>query len=171
MIEDFDGQAPRIDAGAWIHTSAVLIGDVTIEEGASIWPMAVLRGDMGPIQVGRDSNLQDGVICHDTTDRSQTLVGQRVTIGHRAILHGCQIHDDCLIGMGSIVMDNVVVGEGSFVAAGTLLPPGKVIPPRSFVMGSPGRVIRAVGEREREQIAFSWEHYRERMRLWLGSRA
>lgn len=168
MLEEFAGQRPRLAPGAWAHASAVLIGDVTVEEGASIWPVSVLRGDMGPIRIGRDSNLQDGVICHDTTDRSETVVGERVTVGHRALLHGCRIGDDCLVGMGSIVMDNVVLGEQCFVAAGTLLPPGKVIPARSFVMGSPGRVVRQVGERELEQIAFSWKHYRERMREWLA---
>jgi carbonic anhydrase/acetyltransferase-like protein (isoleucine patch superfamily) len=169
LIQDFSGQRPQIAPGAWAHDSAVLIGDVTLEEGASVWPVSVLRGDMGPIRVGRDSNLQDGVICHDTTDKSETVVGSRVTVGHRAILHGCRIGDDCLVGMGSIVMDNVVIGEGSFVAAGTLLPPGKVIPARSFVMGSPGRVVRTTEARELEQIAFSWQHYRDRMRVWLAS--
>lgn len=166
MIEAFDGQTPRIAPSAWVHPSAVLIGEVILEEGASIWPTAVLRGDMGLIHIGRDSNLQDGVICHDTTDRSQTRVGERVTIGHRAILHGCIIEDDCLIGMGAIVMDNVIVGKGSFVAAGTLLPPGRVIPPGSFVMGSPGRVMRPVTPKDTEQISYSWRHYRERMQLW-----
>jgi carbonic anhydrase/acetyltransferase-like protein (isoleucine patch superfamily) len=168
MLEEFSGFVPRLEPGAWAHPSAVLIGDVVIGAGASVWPVAVLRGDMGPIRIGAGSNVQDGTICHDTTDRSETVVGERVTIGHRAILHGCRVGDDCLIGMGAILMDNVVIGAGSFVAAGTLLPPGKEVPPGSFVMGSPGRVVRPVGEREIESIAYSWEHYRERASAWLA---
>ncbi|MEQ1505673.1 MAG: gamma carbonic anhydrase family protein [Myxococcota bacterium] len=167
MIQEFAGLVPRIVPGGWVHDSAVVIGDVVVEAGASVWPMVVLRGDMGPVRIGRDSNVQDGTIAHDTTDRSETVVGDRVTIGHRAVLHGCRIGDDVLIGMGSIVMDNVIVGAGSFVAAGTLLPPGKVIPPGSFVKGWPGRVERAVGPKEAEQIAFSWTSYREKLRIWL----
>jgi carbonic anhydrase/acetyltransferase-like protein (isoleucine patch superfamily) len=167
MVQEFNGLVPRVHVGAWVHESAVVIGDVLLEEGVGIWPTAVLRGDMGPIRIGRDTNLQDGAICHDTTDRSETTVGARVTVGHRAILHGCRIGDDCLVGMGSIVMDNVVVGAGSFVAAGTLLTPGKVIPPGSLVMGSPGRVVRPVSEDETRQIAFAWRSYRDKLTVWL----
>lgn len=167
MVQDFAGLAPRIHPGAWVHDSAVVIGEVILEEGVSVWPTAVLRGDMGPIRVGRDSNVQDGAICHDTTDRSETTIGARVTVGHRAILHGCRVGDDCLIGMGSVVMDNVVVGEGSLVGAGALIPPGKIIPPRSLVLGSPGRVVRSVTEDEARQIAFGWRSYREKLAVWL----
>jgi carbonic anhydrase/acetyltransferase-like protein (isoleucine patch superfamily) len=167
VVEAFDGFVPIVAPGAWVHPSAVLIGQVEVADGASVWPTCVLRGDMGPIRVGRDSNLQDGTICHDTTDRSQTVVGERVTIGHRALLHGCAIEDDCLVGMGSIVMDNAVVGAGSFVAAGSLVTPGTVIPPGSFVRGAPARVIRPVSERDIESIAYSWRHYRDTMRKWL----
>ena len=168
MMEPFGGFAPRLAADAWAHDSAVLIGDVIVGARSSVWPTAVLRGDMGPIRVGEDSNIQDGTICHDTTDRSETWVGDRVTVGHRAILHGCRIGDDCLIGMGAIVMDNVTIGAGSFVAAGTLLPPNKVVAPGSFVMGSPGRTLRPVGDRELQAIAYSWAHYRDRARAWLA---
>jgi gamma-carbonic anhydrase len=167
MVQDFAGLVPRVHPGAWVHDSAVIIGDVTLDEGVGIWPTAVLRGDMGPIRVGRDTNLQDGAICHDTTDRSETTIGARVTVGHRAILHGCRVGDDCLVGMGAIVMDNVVIGEGSFVAAGSLIPPGKVIPARSFVLGTPGRVVRPVTEEETRQIAFAWRTYRDKLTAWL----
>lgn len=171
MLQAFGGHTPKLHPRSWAHERAVLIGEVELAEGVSVWPGAVLRGDMGPVRIGRDSNLQDGVICHDTTDRSTTVVGQRVTVGHRAILHGCRIEDDCLIGMGAIVMDNAVIGEGSFVAAGTLIPPGKQIPPGSFVMGSPGRVVRGVGQREREWIAFSWRSYTDKLEAWLSAGA
>ena len=149
MLQSFEGVEPVLHPGAWAHECAVLIGDVELAPGASVWPGAVLRGDMGPVRVGRDSNLQDGVICHDTTDLSETVVGERVTVGHRAVLHGCRIENDCLVGMGAIVMDNVVVGTGSFVAAGALIPPGRVIPPGSFVLGVPGKVVRSVRDASR----------------------
>lgn len=168
MIQEFGGYTPRIAHGAWAHETAVLIGDVAVDEGVSVWPMVVLRGDMGPIRIGRDSNIQDGTICHDTTGESVTTVGARVTVGHRVILHGCSIGDDCLVGMGSIVMDGVVLGPKTFVAAGTLIPPGKIIPGGSFVMGSPGRITRSVGPREIEQIAHAWTTYRDRLQVWLA---
>ncbi|MEQ1572486.1 MAG: gamma carbonic anhydrase family protein, partial [Myxococcota bacterium] len=169
VIQPFGGFVPQVSAGAWVHESAVLIGQVELADGVSVWPTVVLRGDMGPIRVGRDTNLQDGTIAHDTTDRSETVVGERVTVGHRAVLHGCRIGDDCLVGMGSIVMDNAVVGAGSFVAAGSLVTPNTVIPPGSFVRGAPAKVIRPVEPRDTEAIAYSWKHYRDVMRQWMGS--
>jgi carbonic anhydrase/acetyltransferase-like protein (isoleucine patch superfamily) len=167
MLQAIGELAPQLAEGAWAHEGAWLIGDVRLARGASVWPTAVLRGDMGPIVIGEDSNVQDGSVLHDTTDLSETVVGKRVTIGHRVILHGCHIDDDCLVGMGAIVMDNVRVGAGSFIAAGALVPPGKVIPPGSLVMGSPGRVVRSVGAREAEQIAFAWRSYRDKVAAWL----
>ncbi|MCB9684333.1 MAG: gamma carbonic anhydrase family protein [Alphaproteobacteria bacterium] len=168
MVESFDGRTPRIHERAWVHESAVVIGEVELAEGVSVWPTAVLRGDMGPIRVGRDSNIQDGAICHDTTDFSETVIGERVTVGHRAILHGCRIGNDCLVGMGAIVLDRADIGDGSLVAAGSVVTPGKVFPPGSFILGSPARVLRPMTDRDREMIAFGWTSYRDRLRLWLG---
>ena len=168
MLQPFAGVHPRVHPTAWVHDTAVLIGDVVLDAGASVWPTAVLRGDMGPIRVGPNANLQDAVVCHDTTDRSQTVIGARVTVGHRAILHGCRVHDDVLIGMGAIVMDNVEVGHGSFIAAGTLIPPGRTIPPGSFVMGTPGRIVRPVRDTEQRQIAFAWRTYADKAQEWLA---
>ncbi|MEO0603804.1 MAG: gamma carbonic anhydrase family protein [Myxococcota bacterium] len=168
MIQAFEGHTPRLDPGSWAHESAVLIGDVHLAAGASVWPTSVLRGDMGPIRVGRNSNIQDGTICHDTTDLSETIVGDRVTVGHRVVLHGCRIEDACLIGMGAIVMDNVVVGKGSFVAAGALVPPGRIIPPGSFVVGLPARVVRPVGPAEVEMIDHGWRSYARKLAKWLA---
>jgi carbonic anhydrase/acetyltransferase-like protein (isoleucine patch superfamily) len=108
----------------------------------------VLRGDQGSIVVGEGSNLQDGTIAHATGGLSTTHVGARCTIGHRVLLHGCRVEDDCLIGMGAILLDNCVIGAGSIVGAGALVPKGKVIPPRSLVLGIPGKVIRAVTDAE-----------------------
>jgi len=167
MIQPFGGHTPQLAPGSWAHESAVLIGEVHLAPGASVWPTAVLRGDMGPIRVGRDSNIQDGTICHDTTDLSQTVVGERVTVGHRVILHGCHIEDECLIGMGAVVMDNVVVGRGSFVAAGALIPPGRIIEPGSFVVGLPARVVRGVGPAELEMIEQGWRSYQRKLAAWL----
>lgn len=161
MIEPLEELTPLIHPSAWVHPSAVVIGEVELGPNVSIWPTAVLRGDMGLIRFGADSNLQDGAVCHNTSGKSETLIGERVTVGHRAILHGCIVEDDCLIGMGAIVMDNARVGAGSFVAAGAVIPPGKVIPPGSLVMGLPGKVVAPAGERERRAIAYSWRHYRE----------
>lgn len=161
MIEALGSLVPEVDPSAWVHASAVLIGEVRLGPRVTIWPTAVLRGDMGLIAVGADSNLQDGVICHDTAGRSETIVGERVTVGHRAVLHGCIVGDDCLVGMGAIVMDGATVGAGSFVAAGAVIPPGTAIPEGSFVMGMPGRVVRPCGEREAKAIAYSWRHYVE----------
>ena len=123
MIEALEGLVPVVHPTAWVHPSAVLIGEVELGPNVSIWPTAVLRGDMGLIRFGADSNLQDGAVCHNTSGRSETLIGERVTVGHRAILHGCIVEDDCLIGMGAIVMDNARIGAGSFVAAGAVVPP------------------------------------------------
>lgn len=168
MIQAFGGLSPVIDAGAFVHASAVLIGDVRLAAGSSVWPGAVLRGDMGPIILGEGSNLQDGTICHDTGGISETVIGRRVTVGHRVILHGCVVEDDCLVGMGAIVMDNAVIGAGSFVAAGSLIPPGRVIPPGSFVVGSPAVVKRTCGPREAEAIAEGWRVYAEKAQQWLA---
>lgn len=170
MIERRGDLVPSIHPLAWVHEQALLIGDVSVEEGASIWPFVVLRGDMGPIRIGRNSNIQDGTIGHDTlrwesTDAAHpgsiTQVGERVTVGHRVILHGCTVGNDVLVGMGSILLDNVVVGDECLIGAGTLLLQGTVIPPGSMVVGSPGRVLRPIGARERSAIQHAWRSYLE----------
>jgi carbonic anhydrase/acetyltransferase-like protein (isoleucine patch superfamily) len=163
MIEAHGGHRPQVDPTAWIHPSAVVIGEVVLGPQVSIWPTAVLRGDMGLIVIGEASNVQDGAICHDTGGRSETRVGRWVTIGHRAILHGCVIGDRCLIGMGAIVMDNAVIGEGSLIGAGAVVPPGKVIPPGSVVLGTPGRVVRSAGPVESEMIDGGWRAYVDKL--------
>ncbi len=158
-VEPFDGHHPVIDPSAWVHKSAVIIGQVTLGARCSVWPHATLRGDEGFIRVGDDTNIQDGTTVHMTGGESDTIVGSRVTVGHNCILHGCTVEDDVLIGMGSLVMDGVVVGTGSYVGAGTLITGGKIIPPGSMVFGNPMRIMRAVDAREREWIAYAWKHY------------
>ena len=150
---------PTIHPLAFIHSAAHVIGDVTIAAGASVWPTCVLRGDTAPIVVGEDSNVQDGTIVH--VDRGvPCAIGARVAIGHRAIVHGATVQDDCLIGMGAIVLNRVVVGRGSIVGAGAVCTEGMIIPPNSLVVGVPGRVIRETTEAERERIAQTVESYR-----------
>lgn len=169
MLQEFQGMMPHLHETAWAHEGAWLIGDVELAAGASVWPTAVLRGDMGPIRIGENSNIQDGAICHDTANMSQTIVGARVTVGHRAILHGCVVEDDCLIGMGAIVLDGAIIGKGSVIGAGALVTMNKVIPPGSMVLGSPGKVVREVSDKERGWVEYSWRIYAEKATLWLQS--
>jgi len=135
-----------------------VLGDVTLGPQSSVWYGCVLRGDMAPIVVGECSNVQDGTIVH-VDEGKPARIGARVGIGHRAIIHGCTIEEDCLIGMGSILLNDVVVGTGSVIAAGAVVREGMVIPPRSLVMGVPGRVVRQVDEALTARIRGTWEHY------------
>ena len=159
MIQSFAGHHPQLHASVWVHETAVVIGEVILEQDVTVWPTVVLRGDVGLLHIGASSNLQDGVIVHATSGRSTTRIGQRVTVGHRAVLHGCTVEDDCLIGMGAMILDNARVGAGCFIGAGALVSPGMVVPPHSLVLGLPGRVVRTVGDAEVTTIAQSWEHY------------
>lgn len=147
-VLSYQGMAPRLGERVYLADTAVVIGDVEIADQASIWFGAVLRGDVGPIRIGRRSNIQDQCAVHTTGGVSRAIVGEDVTVGHGCILHGCQVGDRVLVGMGSILLDNVVVGEDSVIGAGTLLTARTVIPPRSLVMGRPGRVVRQVTEEE-----------------------
>ncbi len=159
MIHDLDGKSPLIDPEAFVHPDATVIGDAVIKARASIWPTTVLRADMGKIVIGEDTSVQDGTIVHLTEGWSETIVGARVTVGHRVILHGCTVGDDCLIGMGSILLDNAKVGSGSLVAAGSLVPVGMEIPENSFVRGSPATVVGPVKEHHKAMIAGGWRTY------------
>jgi carbonic anhydrase/acetyltransferase-like protein (isoleucine patch superfamily) len=151
MILSYRGRVPRIAASAFIAGSADIIGDVEIGENSSIWFTSVLRGDVEPIRVGANSNVQDGSIVHAMSG-SPTTIGKWVTIGHRAILHGCTVEDHCLIGMGAVLLNNVRVGEGLIIAAGALVAEDTVVPPRSLYMGFPARFKRQLTEAERPVI-------------------
>ena len=148
----------HIHPSAFIAPGAVVLGDVTLGPRASVWYGAVLRADMAAIVVGEATNLQDGTIVHVDAGRP-TRIGARVGVGHRAILHACSVEDDCLIGMGSIVLNDVHIGTGSVVAAGAVVPEGTRIPPGSLVLGVPARVTRAVDDALRERIRETWQHY------------
>ena len=152
--------SPKIHPAAWVDETAVVIGEVILAEKVSVWPTSVLRGDQGLIQIGAESNIQDGTIVHSTGGLSTTLVGERCTIGHRVLLHGCTIEDDCLIGMGAIVLDNAVIGRGSIVGAGALVTANSIIPPNSMVLGIPAKVVKTLTPEAQEKwIAHGHEEY------------
>ena len=142
----------RIHPTSYIHPRAFVCGDVTLGPRVSVWPMAVIRGDTAAITIGADSNVQDGTIIH-VDHGVPTVIGERVAIGHRAILHGCTVADDCLIAMGAILLNGVEVGSGSIIAAGAVCPEGLVVPPNSLVMGLPARVVKPTTPEMRERIA------------------
>jgi carbonic anhydrase/acetyltransferase-like protein (isoleucine patch superfamily) len=134
------------------------MGDVTLGEEASVWYQAVVRGDMAPIVIGAHSNIQDGTIVH-VDEGVPCSVGQRVGVGHRVVLHGCTVGNDCLIAMGSVLLNGVIIGAGSVVAAGAVVPEGMQVPPRSLVMGVPGRIVRQVDDSLARRISATWKHY------------
>lgn len=150
MTKEFEGQQPELDPKSFIADGAQVIGKVKMKEFSSIWFNTVARGDVNRIEVGRYSNVQDGSVVH-VTDDFPTIIGDYVTVGHGAILHGCTIEEHCLIGMGAIVLSGAVIGTGSIVAAGALVREKQVIPPHSLVVGVPGKVVKS-SEGEAEQI-------------------
>jgi carbonic anhydrase/acetyltransferase-like protein (isoleucine patch superfamily) len=159
MIRPFRGVYPQIPDSAYVDMSAQVIGDVHLGEQASVWCNAVLRGDMFYIRIGDRTNIQDNCVVHTRTGSHPTVLEEEVTVGHSVTLHGCYVERGALIGIGSIVLDDVRVGAQSLVAAGSLLSPGTVIPPRSLVMGAPGRVKRPLTEEEVVGLEAFWKNY------------
>ncbi|MFW5787735.1 MAG: gamma carbonic anhydrase family protein, partial [Halanaerobiales bacterium] len=151
MIYEMEGKEPRLEEEVFVADGSKIIGNVKIEYGASIWFNSVIRGDLGPIKIGSKTNIQENSTLHVDEGKPLTI-GNYVTVGHGAILHGCTVKDNCLIGMGSTILNDAVVGENSIIGAGTLLPENKIIPPNSLVMGVPGRVRREITEKEIEEI-------------------
>jgi gamma-carbonic anhydrase len=148
-VYELKGVVPRLGRDVFVADGARVIGDVHLGDEASVWFGAVLRGDYMPVRVGARTNIQDNAVVHITSGQAGATLGDDVTVGHAAIVHGCTIERGCLIGMGSIVLDGAVVGEGSFVAAGSLVTPGTIIAPHSFVLGRPAKAMRPVNDRER----------------------
>jgi len=148
MILEHNGIAPQIDPSVFLAPSACVIGDVQIGEKSSLWFNVLVRGDVNYIRIGKRTNIQDGTVIHVTHKTHPTVIGDDVSVGHSVTLHGCNIQDRCLIGIGAIILDGVEVGESSMVAAGSLLTPGTKIPPRSLVMGSPARVKKELTDTE-----------------------
>lgn len=164
MILEYKGVTPQLDASVFVAPSACVIGDVHVGEKSSLWFNVVVRGDVNFIRIGSRTNIQDGSIIHVTRDTHPTVIGDDVSVGHSVTLHGCTVHDGCLVGIGAIVLDGAVIGASSLIAAGSLVSPGTQIPPRSLVMGSPGRVKRLLTEdecRNMQSIAERYLQYQE----------
>jgi gamma-carbonic anhydrase len=159
MLRPYRGVTPRVHETAYIDSSAQVIGDVEIGEASSIWMNAVVRGDVNWIRIGARSNVQDGTVVHVMLGTHPTTIGDDVTIGHGAIVHGCTLQDRILVGMGAILLNGVTVGADSIVAAGTLLAEGTTVPPRSLVMGSPGKVRRELTDADVATIRTYAERY------------
>jgi carbonic anhydrase/acetyltransferase-like protein (isoleucine patch superfamily) len=165
MFRSFQKDAPRVHATAFVHDSAEVIGRVVIQKQASIWPLVVLRGDIEPITIGEGSNIQDSTVMH-TSHGIPVVLGKGVTIGHGAIIHGARIGDYCLIGMGAILLDGCVVGKECLIGAGALVSEGMRIPPRSLVLGIPGRIKRSLRPKElallhkrpKDYVRYAQEH-------------
>lgn len=165
-VARFLGAAPSIHRSAYVAPGAVVIGDVTLGEESSVWPTAVLRGDINRIVLGARSNVQDGAVIH-LADDFGTTIGELVTVGHRAILHACTVSDEVLIGMGAIVLDGAEIGARSIIGAGALVTGGKKIPPGSLVLGSPAAVTRALSSDEQAGIRVWAERYVQLSRIYL----
>jgi carbonic anhydrase/acetyltransferase-like protein (isoleucine patch superfamily) len=152
MLRPFKSVMPDVDASAYVDESAQIIGDVVIGAESSIWMNVVVRGDVHHIRIGRRTNVQDLTMVHVMRGTHPTHIGDEVTIGHSAVIHGCTIEDRCLIGMGAILLNGCTIGADSIVAAGTLVPEGMRVPPGSLLMGAPARTKRALDDNERRSI-------------------
>ena len=159
MLLALDGVAPTVDPSAYIQSSARVVGDVHIGPSSSVWFHAVIRGDGHHVRIGARSNVQDNATIHVTTARHPTVIGDDVTIGHNAVLHGCTVGSRCLIGIGAIVLDRCVIGDECLIGAGTLVTPGTTVEPGHLVLGNPGRVVRPITDAERQHLKQSAAGY------------
>ncbi len=167
MIRSFLGISPSLHPTSWVAPSADVLGKVTIGEESSIWFQCVLRGDVNSITIGKNVNIQDMTLVHVARDLYPVVIGDYVSIGHHATIHGCTLRDHSFVGMGAMIMDDVEIGEWSFVGAGSLVPPGKKIPPGVLIIGSPAKIIRDITDKEREIItrtATNYVKYKENYR-------
>jgi carbonic anhydrase/acetyltransferase-like protein (isoleucine patch superfamily) len=174
-VRRFEGHQPAIHAGVYIDEQALVVGEVSIGTDSSVWPMSVVRGDVNSIEIGERTNIQDGSVLHVTHDSEYAeggnplVIGSDVTVGHKVILHACQVEDGCLIGMGAIVLDGAVVRTGSMVGAGALVPPGKVLESGYLYLGSPVKQVRELSDREKRFLKYSAAHYVRLKNRHLGS--
>ena len=165
MIYNFNNISPKIDKDSWFAPNSVLIGNVTLKKDANVWFNATLRGDVEPITIGEGSNIQDGSVIH-TDPGCPTIVGKGVTIGHMVMLHGCEIADDCLIGIGSTILNKTKIGKNCIIGANALVTENKIIPERSLVLGSPGKVVRQVTDEEIKHIKENARDYVENFKKY-----
>ena len=176
-IESYLDRFPRIDPTAFVHASAVVNGKVSIGAHSSIWPMVTIRGDVNEIRIGQSTNIQDGSVLHVTADSKYDpggfplIIGDHITVGHKVILHGCTIEDYCLIGMGSIIMDNVTIRTKALIGAGSLVPPGKTLVGGGLWLGSPVKRIRSLTAQELKILEYSANHYVELKNTYLTSQS
>jgi carbonic anhydrase/acetyltransferase-like protein (isoleucine patch superfamily) len=175
MIRSHGDKSPSIGSDSYVDESAVVIGDVVIGNHSSVWPLCVIRGDVNIIRIGDHSNIQDGSVLHvshqgEFNPRGAELhIGNLVTVGHKTLLHGCRIGNQCLIGMGSIVMDNAVVEDRVMIGSGSLVPPGKVLQSGYLYLGNPVQQKRKLSESEIEYLAYSAGHYVSLKQQHLGT--
>ncbi len=168
MIQSFIHRSPKIDASNFIAENAAVIGDVHLGRDASVWFSATVRGDVHRIRIGNRSNIQDNAVVHVTHHTSPTTIGDNVTVGHSAVVHGCTIQDRVLVGMGAIILDHANIGSDSIIGAGALVTGGKEIPPRSMVIGSPARVVRELTDEEVATIMNYANNYVRYKNVYLG---
>src|SRR3984885_1840166 len=168
MIRSYQGKTPIIAAGCYIDPSAQVIGDVELGPQASIWMNAVVRGDVNSIRIGPKSNVQDCAVLHGMRYRYPVIIGEMVTIGHNATVHGCVVEDAVLIGIGAIILNNARIGEGSIIAAGAVIPEQTVIPPNSLVAGVPGKVKKTLGDEDRKMILMYAQNYLDYTAIYLS---
>ncbi|RZL88731.1 MAG: gamma carbonic anhydrase family protein [Variovorax sp.] len=162
-LYELDGNAPQLEAGAWVADSAQVIGNVTLGENASIWFGAVLRGDNETLRIGRNTNVQDLSALHSDMGVPLTL-GDNVTVGHHVVLHGCTVGDNSLIGIGAVILNNARIGRNSIVGAGSVVTEGKEFPDNSLIFGSPAKVVRTLDEAAAERLRHNADHYVENAR-------
>jgi carbonic anhydrase/acetyltransferase-like protein (isoleucine patch superfamily) len=170
MIRSYQGRTPVFPESCYIDVSAQVIGDVTLGEHSSVWMNAVLRGDVYSIHIGANSNVQDCAVLHGMRYKYPVVVGEFVTIGHNATVHGCVVEDACLIGIGAMVLNNARIGEGSIIAAGALVPEGTIVPPRTLWAGVPAKQRRALGEEDRKAILMYANNYLDYTAIYLHER-
>jgi carbonic anhydrase/acetyltransferase-like protein (isoleucine patch superfamily) len=159
MIRPYRGLAPRIAPSAYIDSSAQVIGDVVIGERSSVWPNVSIRGDVNYVRIGHETSIQDNTVLHVDHGQYPCIIGNRVTVGHRAVLHGCEVADEVLIGIGAIVLNGARIGQGAVVAAGALVPEGMEVQANTLVMGAPAKARREVTSEERLRFRKNCDNY------------
>jgi len=170
MIRPYQGTLPTVPATCYVDPSAQVLGDVVLGEHSSVWMNAVIRGDVNAIRIGPRSNVQDCAVLHGMRNLYPVIVGEMVTIGHNATVHGCVLEDAVLVGIGATILNNARIGEGSIIAAGAVIPEHTVIPANSLVAGVPGKVRRTLGDADRELILTYARNYLDYTKIYLAER-